>query len=211
MQIEVLQGELNDAMNEKNEFTKDCDEKIARIVELEAELESLVGEQDRLRREEEERRRREEEDRKNRTAPIKVKYIPVKGDRVDELMAAYMNNFELDVPIQRLGEGNYMFGSRKIYAKIMNDKLVIRVGGGYMLIDEFLATYGQQELDKMMAMQNNTGYNALAMGSPKNGGRRSPGMVGKTLATGVQNQMRAANNRGSPNNAGRKSPNSRFQ
>ena len=92
--------------------------------------------------EEDERRRREEEDRKNRTAPIKVKYIPVKGDRVDELMAAYMNNFELDVPIQRLGEGNYMFGSRKIYAKIMNDKLVIRVGGGYMLIDEFLNTYG---------------------------------------------------------------------
>jgi hypothetical protein len=35
-----------------------------------------------------------------------------------------------------------MFGSRKIFAKIMNDKLVIRVGGGYMLIDEFLPTYG---------------------------------------------------------------------
>jgi hypothetical protein len=31
-----------------------------------------------------------------------------------------------------------MFGSRKVFAKIMNDKLVIRVGGGFMLIDEFL-------------------------------------------------------------------------
>jgi len=31
----------------------------------------------------------------------------------------------------------------------MNEKLVIRVGGGYMLIDEFLQTYGQAELDKL--------------------------------------------------------------
>ena len=160
---------------------------------------------------EEERRRREEEERKYRTVPIKVKYIPVKGDRVDELMAAYMNNFDLDVPIQRLGEGNYMFGSRKIYAKVMNDKLVIRIGGGYMLIDEFLETYGQQELDKMMAMQTNTGYNAMSMGSPKAGGRRSPGMIKKTLETGIQARM--TQNRGSPtaNTGGRRSPNARFQ
>jgi len=64
-------------------------------------------------------------------------------------MAHYINNFDLDVPMQRVGDGQYMFGSRKIFAKIMNDKLVVRVGGGYMLIDEFLATYGQQELDKL--------------------------------------------------------------
>jgi hypothetical protein len=106
-------------------------------------LKELLEEQERLRREEEERRLKEEEDRKNRNVPTRIRYIPIKGDRVDELMAAYMNNFDLDVPIQRLGDGNYMFGSRKIYAKIMNDKLVIRVGGGFMLIDEFLNTYGQ--------------------------------------------------------------------
>jgi len=73
---------------------------------------------------------------------LKIKYNAVKGDRTDEVMAMYMNNFELDVPMMRQGEGNYLFGSRKIYAKIMNEKLVIRVGGGFMLIDEFLPTYG---------------------------------------------------------------------
>ena len=41
-----------------------------------------------------------------------------------------------------------MFGSRKIFAKIMNDKLVIRVGGGYMVINEFLETYGTSEMEK---------------------------------------------------------------
>jgi hypothetical protein len=35
-----------------------------------------------------------------------------------------------------------MFGTRQIMAKIINGKLVIRVGGGFMLIDEFLLTYG---------------------------------------------------------------------
>jgi len=38
-----------------------------------------------------------------------------------------------------------MFGSKKIFAKIQNGKLIIRVGGGYMLIDEFLANYAEQE------------------------------------------------------------------
>ena len=105
-----------------------------------------------------EKARLEEEEMRSRQAMMtKSTYVPVKGDRVDELMAHYLNEFHLDVPIQRLGDGNYMFGTRKIYAKIMNDKLVIRVGGGFMLIDEFLNTYGHQELDKVnsIAAKNN--------------------------------------------------------
>jgi len=86
--------------------------------------------------------------------PIKIEtYKAIKGDRVDELFAIALNNANLDIPVQRLGEGNYMFGSRKIYCKIMNDKLVVRVGGGFMLIDEFLATYGKQEMDKVTTLK----------------------------------------------------------
>lgn len=47
-----------------------------------------------------------------------------------------------------------MFGTKKIYAKIINGKLVIRVGGGYMSIDEFMFYYGAQELNKMIAYEN---------------------------------------------------------
>jgi hypothetical protein len=42
-----------------------------------------------------------------------------------------------------------MFGTKKIYAKIMNGKLVVRVGGGFMGIDEFIQTYGESELLKI--------------------------------------------------------------
>lgn len=46
-----------------------------------------------------------------------------------------------------------MFGTRKIYAKILNGKLVIRVGGGYMVIEEFITTYAEKELFKLDAIQ----------------------------------------------------------
>ena len=53
------------------------------------------------------------------------------------------------IPIQRLGDGFYLFGSKKIYAKVINGKLVIRVGGGYMIIEEFIETYAEEEMAKL--------------------------------------------------------------
>lgn len=56
-------------------------------------------------------------------------------------MAKYLNEIDFHVPVERISEGNYILGSKKIYAKIMNGKLVIRVGGGFMLMDEFLKNF----------------------------------------------------------------------
>ncbi len=47
--------------------------------------------------------------------------------------------------IQRLGDGQYLYGSKKIFGKIMNDKLVIRLNGGFMLIEEFLKNFAESE------------------------------------------------------------------
>ena len=64
-----------------------------------------------------------------------------KGDLLDEMLGQYINQANCPVPIKKLGNGYYIFGTRKIYAKILNGKLVIRVGGGYMVIEEFISTY----------------------------------------------------------------------
>jgi hypothetical protein len=77
-------------------------------------------------------------------------YKPVKGDAIDELFAVHMNKVSLNLPVKRLGEGSYLFGTKKILAKIINGKLVIRVGGGYMSADEFIEQYGRIEMLKMM-------------------------------------------------------------
>ena len=70
-------------------------------------------------------------------------YSAIKGDLVDELLAKYINLTQCPVPIKRLGNGYYLFGTKKIFAKIMNGKLVIRVGGGFMVIEEFIAAYAE--------------------------------------------------------------------
>jgi len=76
-------------------------------------------------------------------------YKAVQGDEVDELLAKYINEMEIQLPIRRLEFGYYLFGTKKIYAKVMNGKLVVRVGGGYMSFTEFIETYGYQEQNKI--------------------------------------------------------------
>jgi hypothetical protein len=58
------------------------------------------------------------------------------------------------VPIRKIGNGFYLFGTKKIYAKILNAKLVIRVGGGYMIIEEFISTYADSEMAKIAKLSD---------------------------------------------------------
>ena len=49
----------------------------------------------------------------------------------------------------RESEGIYEFGSKRIAVKVDKDKINIRVGGGYLSIDEFLDQYTPLELEKL--------------------------------------------------------------
>lgn len=55
--------------------------------------------------------------------------------------------------IVRIGPGKYTFGSKKIIVKIINNKLVVRVGGGYTSVEDFIDQYGKMELMKVMAWE----------------------------------------------------------
>lgn len=65
------------------------------------------------------------------------------------MLSHYINQTNCPVPIRKIGNGFYLFGTKKIYAKILNGKLVIRVGGGFMIIEEFIATYADAEMNKL--------------------------------------------------------------
>ena len=56
------------------------------------------------------------------------------------------------MPVKRLGDGFYIFGTRKIYVKLIQNRLVVRVGGGFMSIDEFMIQYSQMEFQKVELM-----------------------------------------------------------
>ena len=62
-------------------------------------------------------------------------------DQVDQLLARYINEFQISLPIRKDRPGWYVFGTKKINAKVLNNKLVVRVGGGYMSFTEFLESY----------------------------------------------------------------------
>lgn len=49
----------------------------------------------------------------------------------------------------RESAGVYVFGSRRVSVKVERDKIKIKVGGGYLSIDEFLSQYTPIELEKL--------------------------------------------------------------
>lgn len=65
-------------------------------------------------------------------------YVPEKDNDLDEEFAKHVNNSSYNVHVQRLKDGQYLYGTKRVYAKIMNGKLVVRLNGGFMLIEEFL-------------------------------------------------------------------------
>jgi myosin heavy subunit len=77
-------------------------------------------------------------------------YVALRDDPVDVALADYLAVQEPPVPIKfnRQGGGNYLFGTKKIYIKFENGKLLVRVGGGFTGIDEFLKIYTPVELEK---------------------------------------------------------------
>ena len=80
-------------------------------------------------------------------------YIPVKTDAIDTKLAEYINNYpdrkKLKIMFMRESEGVYEFGSRKVMVKVERGKIQIKVGGGFLSIDEFLDQYTPSELEKL--------------------------------------------------------------
>jgi hypothetical protein len=48
----------------------------------------------------------------------------------------------------RESDGIYTYGKRKVFIKIEKDQIIIRVGGGFLTIDEFIENYSPYEVRK---------------------------------------------------------------
>ena len=80
-------------------------------------------------------------------------YIPSKDCPVDMKLAEYINNYpdrqKLKIMFMRESAGVYVFGSKRVMVKVERDKIQIKVGGGYLSIDEFLDRYTPEELARL--------------------------------------------------------------
>ena len=70
-----------------------------------------------------------------------IVHTAVKGDPVDQTLADIVNSKEIPVKFTRLDGGNYLFGSTKVYLKLENSKLLAKIKGGFISIEDFLSTY----------------------------------------------------------------------
>lgn len=80
-------------------------------------------------------------------------YMPIKDDPVDIKLADFVNNYpdrdKLKIMFIRESAGVYEFGTKRVEVRVSKNRLTVRVGGGYMGIDEFLDQYTALELEKL--------------------------------------------------------------
>lgn len=89
------------------------------------------------------------------TTPKASNKSKVPTDEVNHKLEEYMKKNKLVVKFVKVGDGFYTFGSKKVHVKILNDRLVIRIGGGYMFIEQFIKMYANAELVKMKQFKEN--------------------------------------------------------
>jgi hypothetical protein len=80
-------------------------------------------------------------------------YLPAKDDPIDkklaDFIANYPENLHLKSMFYRETPGIYNFGSKKVFAKVEQEKLLLRVGGGWLQVEEFVDQYLGQEVERM--------------------------------------------------------------
>ena len=81
-------------------------------------------------------------------------YIAHKNDTIDLTLASWINKFpernRMNIMFLRESEGVYKFGQKRVYLKVeQGNKILVRVGGGFMGIDQFISQYTPEEVEKI--------------------------------------------------------------
>lgn len=92
-------------------------------------------------------------------------YKPVKGDKIDEYFASYLNDTGISLDIQRVKEGVYRIGNQQVALKIKNSNLAVRSGGGYIKASEFLEKFKQNQTNILKRHESLTKTKYSAGGS----------------------------------------------
>ena len=154
--IEIARQELKNLYDEMNRLKSITDDKDGKIADLDAAVDYRYDQMEQYEQDILSKQQRIKELQNqlaymlNRSAPPKFQiYKPVPGDVVDEALAEYINQYGSPVPWKREGPGRYLYGTKKVNVTFMRQNLIIKVGGGSMVVEEFIATYEAIELAKL--------------------------------------------------------------
>ena len=65
-------------------------------------------------------------------------YRPIKGDLVDEMVGNNLTEMQCTLPVRRLCDGYYLFGTKKIFIKVNKGNVIVRQAGGYQNFPDFV-------------------------------------------------------------------------
>lgn len=124
-QLKIIEDKFEDAINKLEESEKQLEESEKRALTID----DLEHEVDLLRKE-------------NHKLRYSV-YIPKKGDTTDQVLSDFINNRPenegMKIMFLRESEGVYQFGQKRVYVKVeKGQQIMVRVGGGFMHIDDFI-------------------------------------------------------------------------
>ena len=74
-------------------------------------------------------------------------YVAKKGDDLDAALERELTGFKLKFPIKKYDGGYYIFGTKKIFIKVLLERLVVRVGTGFLPFQEFMNSYYDREVE----------------------------------------------------------------
>ena len=65
-------------------------------------------------------------------------------------MCKYAERNPLKILFLRESEGVYQFGQKRVYIKIgKGQKILVKVGGGFLKIEDFIRLYSPEEVEKL--------------------------------------------------------------
>lgn len=77
-----------------------------------------------------------------------VKNVNIVDQKLGEFISDHPDGKMLRYMFQKEKDGVYLFGSKKVTMKVENNMLMVRTGGGYLTIDQFVHQYLNLELEK---------------------------------------------------------------
>lgn len=99
--------------------------------------------------------------------------------------------------LERESEGIYKYGMKRVFIKIENDSIIIRVGGGFMNIDQFVEQYcnpnGGGLSDNAAVMNSTLLISDQHYQGGNGGGSASKQRVSRYQYAGVVNQSSRGN------------------
>lgn len=67
-------------------------------------------------------------------------------------MGKFVTNFFATLPIVRISQGNYLIGTKRRQVKLKNTDCLVRCGGGYIPLEEFIRKYEGSEMEHLKHM-----------------------------------------------------------